>query len=153
MLHCTLKASCHDIRCNYRIARNFSEVFNLANWQFCRKSPSLKPANIISHTIALCRSSCDHQIKNSPMHSDDRFAKFNARQNFPLYVINELISSEIRSTWVQEVWAHPIQRHSALEYAEIDMCSAKFLSTIKLTSSQFLPIILYGQPKGKNTGE
>ena len=55
----------------YRIAGNFGKVFNLANWRFCGKSPNLKPANIISHTITLCRSACDRQIKNSPMHSDD----------------------------------------------------------------------------------
>ena len=55
----------------YRIAGNFGMVFNLVNWRFCGKSPNLKPANIISYTIALCRSAHDCQIKNSPMHSDD----------------------------------------------------------------------------------
>ena len=53
----------------YHIAANFGEVFNLANWQFCRKSPDLKPTNniMISYTIALCRSTRDHQIKKLPM--------------------------------------------------------------------------------------
>ena len=36
--------------------------FNLVNWQFCRKSPNLEPANIISYTIALCGSTRDRQI-------------------------------------------------------------------------------------------
>ena len=30
----------------YRIAGKFDEVFNLANWRICGKSPNLKPANI-----------------------------------------------------------------------------------------------------------
>ena len=55
----------------YCIARNFGEVFNLANWRFCGQSPNLKPANIISYTIALCRGARDYQIKNSPMHFYD----------------------------------------------------------------------------------
>ena len=38
--------------------------FNLANWWFCGKSPNLKPANIISYTIALCGSAHDCQILN-----------------------------------------------------------------------------------------
>ena len=53
----------HGAHCiTYHIAGNFGEVFNLANWQFCGKSPNLKPANIILYTIALCRSACDRQI-------------------------------------------------------------------------------------------
>ena len=55
----------------YHIEGNFGMVFNLANWQFCGKSPNLKPTNIISYTIALCGSARDRQIKNSSMHSDD----------------------------------------------------------------------------------
>ena len=68
------------------IVGNFGKVFNLVNWRFCGKSLNLKPTNIISYTIALYGSTHDHQIKNSPMHSDDWFAKlFNAHQSFPLY--------------------------------------------------------------------
>ena len=55
----------------YRIVGNFGEVLNLANWRFCGKSPNLKSTNIISYTIALCRSTRNYQIYNSPMHSDD----------------------------------------------------------------------------------
>ena len=29
----------------YCIAGNFGEIFNLANWRFCGKSPNLKPTN------------------------------------------------------------------------------------------------------------
>ena len=42
------------IETTYRIVGNFGEVFNLANWRFCGKLPNLKPANIISYTVALC---------------------------------------------------------------------------------------------------
>ena len=65
----------------------FGEVFNLVNWQFCRKLPNLKPTNIISYTIAPYGSARNRQIKNSPMHSDYWFAKFNIHQSFPLYSI------------------------------------------------------------------
>ena len=41
--------------------------------------------NIFLHTIALRGSARDRQIKSSQMYSDDWFAKFNARQSFPLY--------------------------------------------------------------------
>ena len=44
------------------IAGNFGEIFNLANWRFCRKSPNLKSANIISCTIALCGGAHNRQI-------------------------------------------------------------------------------------------
>ena len=47
---------------DYRMEGNSGEVFNLVNWWFCWKSPNLKPANIVSHTIALCRSARDRQI-------------------------------------------------------------------------------------------
>ena len=46
------------IICNFEhafctcIVGNFGEVFNLANWRFCGKSPNLKSANIISCTIS-----------------------------------------------------------------------------------------------------
>ena len=46
----------------YRIAVNFGEVFNLANWRFYRKSPNLKPANIMLYTITLHGRACDRQI-------------------------------------------------------------------------------------------
>ena len=53
----------------------------LLNWRsrFLMKNYQIK---IISCTIALCGfwSICNHQIKNLPMHSDDWFTKFNARQ-------------------------------------------------------------------------
>ena len=70
----------------YCIARNFGKVFNLANWRFWEKSPNLKPVNIISYTIALCRSACNRQINNSQMYSDDWFAKFNAHPYMLCYV-------------------------------------------------------------------
>ena len=39
------------IRTDYRIAGNFGEVFNLANWRFYRKSPNLKSAIFYSDVI------------------------------------------------------------------------------------------------------
>ena len=45
----------------YRIAGNFGEVFNLANWRFCGKSPNLNVANIISYTTTLYGSARDRQ--------------------------------------------------------------------------------------------
>lgn len=38
----------------YHIAGNFGKAFDLAKWQFCRESPKLKSANIISCTTELC---------------------------------------------------------------------------------------------------
>ena len=34
----------------------------------------------------------NHQIYNSPMHSDDWFTKFNAHQSFPLYGIIDIVN-------------------------------------------------------------
>ena len=41
---CTKKKHVH-VHVMYRITGNFDEVFNLANWRFCEKSPNLKPTN------------------------------------------------------------------------------------------------------------
>ena len=69
----------------YRIAGNFGKVFNLANWQFCGKSPNLKPANIISYTIVLCGSARNRQILICLCILMTDSPNYNARQGFPLY--------------------------------------------------------------------
>ena len=50
---------------NYHIAGSFGEVFNLAKWWICGKSPNLEPTNIISYTITLCRSTHDRKFANA----------------------------------------------------------------------------------------
>ena len=51
--------------CNiYRIAGNFGEVFNLANWQFYGISPNLKIRHILSDDAVICHAAKfkTHQI-------------------------------------------------------------------------------------------
>ena len=38
----------------YRTAGNFGEVFNLANWRVCGKSPNLKLANYCDIALYVC---------------------------------------------------------------------------------------------------
>ena len=56
---------------SYRIAGNSGKVFNLANWQFYRKSPNLKSAIFYSDDMYTYWDLSCHQIKNSPNRSGD----------------------------------------------------------------------------------
>ena len=56
-----------DIPRVYRIAGNFGEVFNLANWRVCGKSPNLKPAKYCDIALYVCdryRSSPNLKLAN-----------------------------------------------------------------------------------------
>ena len=55
----------------YHIAGNFGEVLNLAILREVREITKFKTANIIPYTITLCGSAHNHEIKNSPMYSND----------------------------------------------------------------------------------
>ena len=70
----------------YRIAGNFGEVLI---WWFGEfgKDRQIKnsPIWIIACVHAYDTKNSDRQIKNSPIPTENQFAKFNARQIFPLY--------------------------------------------------------------------
>ena len=78
-----------DINCIiYGIAGNFGEVLI---WWFGEigKDPQIKnsPLSIIVYMCTYGTKNSDRKIKNSPIPTENKFAKFNAHWIFPLYSI------------------------------------------------------------------
>ena len=60
---------------------------NLVNWRFLRKITKFKTRQYYFMHYRSMRKGSRSPNLNSPMHSDDCFTKFIARQSFPLYGI------------------------------------------------------------------